>query len=71
MIEQIKYELFEFRGIIEYKVNIVIGIEDNLIQFFDLKNNKIIKSLNYFFILILKFLFNKLNIFHYIILMRI
>jgi len=46
MIEKIKYELFEFRGIMEYKENILIGIEDNLIKFFDLKNRRIIKTLN-------------------------
>jgi len=46
IIDKIKYELFEFRGIMEYKENILIGIEDNAIHFFDLTNRKIIKTLN-------------------------
>jgi WD40 repeat protein len=45
LINKIKYDLNELRGIITYNENILIGVEDNLIQFIDLKNHKKIKTL--------------------------
>jgi WD40 repeat protein len=46
LMNKIEYELNELRGIITYNESILIGIEDNLIQFIDLKNHKKIITLN-------------------------
>lgn len=47
IIDKIKHEFIELKGITIYKESILIGIEGNLIKFFDLENHKIIKTLNY------------------------
>jgi len=45
LMNKIEYELNELRGIITYNESLLIGVEDNLIQFIDLKNHKKIKTL--------------------------